>query len=135
MVTKAALNWIDNREVAASSGKTFEKIDPSTGELLFNGARSNRPDLESALAVARPAQALWRETPAVRRGEILFGIAEALKHEQENIAKIVSLETGKSPKDALGETRGAIQQAYSWPPRANASTGKRSRAPFRTANP
>ena len=102
-------NWINGEERPAASGRWFDKIDPHTGRLLACAARSEAEDVRSAVEAAKQAFASWAGTPAVRRGLMLLKIVQAMQARQEQIAAIVAAETGKSRKDALGETEGAIQ--------------------------
>lgn len=102
-------NWIDGVECRALSGETFDKLNPHDGSLLTRAARSRREDIAAAVAAAKRAQITWSETPAVQRGMILLNIVRALQDHQDEIARVVALETGKSHKDAYGETGGAIQ--------------------------
>lgn len=44
----------------------------------------------------------------VRRGQILHDLAMGLKQQRTAVAQIVARETGKSYKDALGETDGSV---------------------------
>jgi len=101
-------NWIDGVEAPAEGAETFEKRSPHDGERLALVARSRAVDVARAVAVARRAQPAWAETPAVERGHLLHGFCNRLEHERETVAAIVARETGKSRKDALGETAGAI---------------------------
>src|SRR5207237_511582 len=39
-------------------------------------------------------------------------VAQLLERDAEGVAAVVAAETGKSPKDALGETGGAIEMGY-----------------------
>ncbi len=102
------LNWINGKEIPASGGETFEKISPHNGETICKVSRSRLPDVESAVESARHSQEAWADTPAVQRGYILHQICNALEQNQKEIAMIVALETGKSYKEAIGETGGAI---------------------------
>jgi len=102
-------NWIDGREVAAESGECFDKLNPHTGGRLWRVARSRVEDVRLAVAAAQRAQPAWAETPPVQRGLILHKIVVALQNQQSQMAQVVHLETGKSYKDAWGETSGAIQ--------------------------
>lgn len=104
-------NWIGGESIKPSTGQYLEKRSPHSGELICKVARSGPEDVSSAIKAAQGAQKLWASTPAPRRGEILFEMAYRMKGAQNDIAKIVALETGKSFKDALGETGGAISQA------------------------
>ncbi len=102
-------NYINGREEPALDGQTVEKRNPSTGEVLCRLVRSRSEDIHAAVEAARAAQPAWEEVPAVQRGLLLHEMVLAMKERQEEIARIVALETGKSFKEALGETQGAIQ--------------------------
>jgi len=101
-------NIIGGKECPAEGGESFEKYSPHTGQILFRAARSRRKDVEAAIAAAHHAQVAWATTPAVQRGFILHQACNYLEQHAEEIARVVALETGKSLKDAKGETAGAI---------------------------
>jgi alpha-ketoglutaric semialdehyde dehydrogenase len=111
-VTTTVANVIDGAERAAASGATFEKISPATGELLSLVARSDAADVRAAVAAAAAAQPAWAARTVEERGRILRRIAQLLERDRELVAAVVSAETGKSPKDAKGETSGAIELGY-----------------------
>ncbi|MCK6625147.1 MAG: aldehyde dehydrogenase family protein [Anaerolineae bacterium] len=101
-------NWINGQEVPAISGELFDKLNPANGQRLSRVARSHAEDVQQAVTAARQAQPAWADTPAVQRGMLLHKLVVGLQARQEEIARIVALETGKSYKDAYGETGGAI---------------------------
>jgi alpha-ketoglutaric semialdehyde dehydrogenase len=101
-------NWIDGQEQSALAGDTFTKLSPATGQPLCTVVRSQAADIAQAVTAARHAQSAWADTPAVQRGMILHNIVLGMKAHQADIAQIVAAETGKSYKEALGETGGAI---------------------------
>lgn len=103
-------NWIGGAERFAYSGDVFEKISPHDGSVVCRAARSREIDVEAAVSAAAAAQPGWAQMPAVQRGDILHAAAVALKERAEDMARVVSIETGKSFKDAFGETKGAVQQ-------------------------
>ncbi len=103
-------NWIGGEERAAAAGETFAKRSPHDGTLLCEVARSKEADVAAAIKAAALAQPAWGAMPAVRRGELLHAVAMGLKARAEDMARTVALETGKSVKDARGETMGAVQQ-------------------------
>ena len=110
--TRTIGNVIGGEERGAASGETIEKFSPATGELLSLVASSGADDVDAAITAAAAAQPPWaRETPAAR-GAVLRRIAQLLERDAEEIAAIVAAEIGKSPKDALGETGGAIEMGY-----------------------
>jgi acyl-CoA reductase-like NAD-dependent aldehyde dehydrogenase len=109
-IPKTILNWIDGKECQAISGETFGKLSPVSGEEMCRVARSKTEDVQQALEVARKAQPAWADSTPVSRGDLLHDMAQAMRKHQDEIASIVSLETGMSFKQALGETGGAIAQ-------------------------
>jgi aldehyde dehydrogenase (NAD+) len=102
-------NWIGGEERPAQSGETFDKRSPHDGSLLCRVARSREAEVSAAVGAAAQAQPAWAAMPAVQRGNMLHAVTMELKARSEDMARTVALETGKSFKDALGETGGAIQ--------------------------
>jgi len=109
-IPQTVLNWIDGKECQAISGETFGKLSPVSGEEICRVARSKTEDVQKAVEVARRAQLAWADSTPVYRGDLLHDIAQAMRKHQDEIASIVSLETGMSFKQAMGETGGAIAQ-------------------------
>ncbi len=109
---RMVLNVIGGAERAAVSGETLIKHDPATGRPLSRVARSGAEDVDAAITAAQAAQPAWARTTPVERGRILRELAKLLERDAEDIARIVHEETGKSMKDARGETGGAIEMGY-----------------------
>ena len=105
-------NQINGEDVAATSSETFAKLDPATGKEIYQVARSRVADVEAAVCAARTAQPAWAETTVVKRGELLRKIAQLMQDHRADLARIVSRETGKSLKDATGETDAAIEMGF-----------------------
>jgi len=105
-------NLVGGREVAAADGRSFSKIDPATGREICQVARSSADDIRSAVACAKAAQQAWADTTPVRRGDVLRQLALLMREHRQALAGLVSRETGKSLKDALGETDAAIEMGF-----------------------
>ena len=105
-------NQIGGQDARAIDGGSFAKLDPATGREICQVARSTRADVEGAVAAARAAQPAWAAMTVARRGEILRQIAMLMKERRDDIAALVARETGKSRKDALGETDAAIEMGF-----------------------
>lgn len=110
--TRTVDNVIAGDERAAAGGETFEKLAPATGELLNNVARSRKQDVDAAVSAAQAAQPEWAARNVTERGAVLRRITQLLERDRDEVAAIVAAETGKSPKDARGETEGAIELGY-----------------------
>ena len=112
IIPKIIPNWINGQESCAEQRKTITKLNPATGEVIAKLTGSQVIDVQKAITSAKQAQREWADTPAVARGAMLRAIAQRLEAREQDMAAVVALETGKSFNEALGETRGAIQQAY-----------------------
>lgn len=104
-------NWIGGKESTAASGQLFDDLSPANGQLICKVARSQANDVNAAVESALKAQPAWAAIPPVKRGSILHDVAMGIQARREDVARVVALETGKSFKDALGETDGAIALA------------------------
>lgn len=111
-MSKKILNYINGEWCTPSNHEFYDKISPVDGATLAQVARSNTNDANQAVEVAHKSQKIWAQTPAVRRGEILFELVKSMELRKIEIAHVVAKETGKSIKDALGETGAAISQGY-----------------------
>jgi acyl-CoA reductase-like NAD-dependent aldehyde dehydrogenase len=101
-------NQIDGKEEGAAAGGLLVKLDPHSGDPLWELARSQPADVEAAVSAAASAQPGWAATPPVQRGAVLHAVCNLLEQRADVIATIVARETGKSPKEALGEVAGAV---------------------------
>jgi aldehyde dehydrogenase (NAD+) len=105
-------NQIGAGDSGAADGRTFTKIDPATGRELCRVARSSASDVQRAVTLAQQAQPAWGAMTVVKRGDILRQIAILMREHRAAIAELVHRETGKSRKDALGETDAAIEMGF-----------------------
>jgi acyl-CoA reductase-like NAD-dependent aldehyde dehydrogenase len=105
-------NVIAGEERQASGGATFEKLAPATGRVLSVVARSDATDADAAIGSAVEAQPAWAARTVEERGRIVRRMAQLLERDRDEVAAVVSAETGKSPRDAKGETDGAIELGY-----------------------
>jgi aldehyde dehydrogenase (NAD+) len=105
-------NQVGGRDALPAAGRTFAKIDPATGRTLCQVARSDAADVRAAVEAAVAAQPAWAATTVVKRGDILRQIAILMRQNRNAIAELVAKETGKSRKDALGETDAAIEMGF-----------------------
>jgi phenylacetaldehyde dehydrogenase len=88
---------IDGKWVSASSGKTFDSIDPATGEVLARVAEGDKADVDLAVKAARRAfeSGPWAKMSASQRGRIIWKIADLLEQHTEEFAELETLDNGK----------------------------------------
>lgn len=106
-MTELVKNYIGGQWVPAQSGATFPTLNPATEEIIAEAVSSDKDDVAKAVAVAKEAYLKWRLTPAPRRGEILFRLAQILTERKDELARLMTMEMGK----ILAETRGDVQEA------------------------
>jgi aldehyde dehydrogenase (NAD+) len=105
-------NLVAGADAPALDGRTFSKVDPATGREVCRVARSTSADVARAVEAAKQAQPAWAATTVVKRGDVLRQIAILMRERRDAIAALVARETGKSKKDALGETDAAIEMGF-----------------------
>ncbi len=95
--------FINGEFVDSVSGKTVEVESPTTEEVIGTIPDGNGEDAQRALESARAAQPGWAATPAVERGNILSKFADLILKNQERLARICTIEMGKTLDLAMGE--------------------------------
>lgn len=106
-------NYIDGKWVNSSSGEEIQSINPAnTDEVIGVVPKSSREDVDRAVESARRAFREWSLTPAPKRGEILYRVAEILNKRKLELGKLVTREMGKVLSEGLGDVQEAIDMAY-----------------------
>jgi alpha-ketoglutaric semialdehyde dehydrogenase len=105
-------NYIGRRWVEASTGAWDSDLNPATGGVIAEVTRSGPADARAAAVAAAEAFPGWRRTPAPRRGEILYRVAEVIRDRKEELARILTTEMGKVIAEARGDVQEAIDMAY-----------------------
>src|SRR6266550_3700729 len=95
--------FIGGRWVEAASGKTFETIDPATGEVLARVAEGAAEDIDRAVAAARKSfdRGTWRELPPAERAKVLWKVGDLLEERANEFAQLETLDNGMPINDAL----------------------------------
>ena len=92
---------IDGEKIPVGHRRMHTVVNPATGAALGALPLADAADLDRALATAQRGFRLWRDAPAQQRAAVLSGAARLLQERQEDIARIATLEEGKT----LAETR------------------------------
>jgi len=92
----------------ATDGKSGEVVNPATGDVIGRFAAADASDLNDALAAAVDGFAVWRATPAAKRGEVITAAAELLAERTDAIARVITLEQGKPLSESRLELARAV---------------------------
>lgn len=95
------LLYIGGRYVPSQGGRTFEVVNPATGEVLANVHSANSDDLDAAVESAQAGQKAWAALTTVERSRILLRAVALLRERNDALAELETLNTGKP----LSETR------------------------------
>ncbi|KOS22224.1 NAD/NADP-dependent betaine aldehyde dehydrogenase [Escovopsis weberi] len=86
----------EEQRQGSSSAKTFQSIDPSTGEALATIYTTTPEQLDAAVASAKAAFPSWSQTPPRERADILLRAADIIKERHDALALTETLDTGKA---------------------------------------
>ncbi|HTU97496.1 MAG TPA: aldehyde dehydrogenase family protein, partial [Solirubrobacteraceae bacterium] len=108
--TRLLDNYIAGRWTPAQAAtEVLDVTNPSTGETLARVPLSGRADLDAAVAAARAALPEWRAVSTIARARKLFELRERLVARQEELARAVTTEMGKTIADASAEVARMIE--------------------------
>jgi alpha-ketoglutaric semialdehyde dehydrogenase len=106
-------NYIAGEWVKSSSGEWFDNVNPAdTSDIVGRFPKSNEEDVDRAVEAARNAASKWRRTPAPKRAELLFRLAEILRANKDQYTRDMTREMGKVVKEAGGDVQEAIDCTY-----------------------
>ncbi|WP_240310871.1 aldehyde dehydrogenase family protein [Altererythrobacter sp. ZODW24] len=100
--------WVDG-----GSGQTFETRDPASGDVIGHLQRGNAADVDAAVSAARSALegAAWHGMTPLERSQLMWGIADVLEANIDELAELETLDQGKALYvGSWAEIPGAIAQ-------------------------
>jgi phenylacetaldehyde dehydrogenase len=92
---------IDGAERPAATGRSFEVINPATGEPLAEVAEAGSADVDAAVAAARAAQPGWAALPPGRRADLLWALGSRIEELADEFARLEALDNGKPVGESL----------------------------------
>ena len=102
-------NYIGGKWTESASNHIEDVPNPATGEIIARVPLSTREDLNYAVATAKEAFKTWRKVAVPRRARILFRYQQLLVENWQELAKLITLENGKSYDEAYGEVQRGIE--------------------------
>ncbi|NWK97630.1 NAD-dependent succinate-semialdehyde dehydrogenase [Sphingobium lactosutens] len=94
---------IDGQRLSGGGRRTHKVVNPATGAPLADLPLANAADLDAALAAAQRGFRRWRDSTAHDRAAVLQGAARLMVERQEELARIATLEQGKTLAEARAE--------------------------------
>jgi len=108
-LTVEARNYVGGNWSIPASGYSTEVTNPATREVIARTPESGAAGIEEAVQAALSAFPAWRRTPAGERVQHLFRLKQLLEEHFEEIARITTIENGKTLTESKGELRRGIE--------------------------
>jgi aldehyde dehydrogenase (NAD+) len=95
---------IDGKWVDSTSGKTFETLNPATGDVIARVAEGDKADVDKAVKAARKAfdKGPWKKMNARERGKLMNRLADLIEKNIDELASLETLDNGKPINDSKG---------------------------------
>jgi malonate-semialdehyde dehydrogenase (acetylating)/methylmalonate-semialdehyde dehydrogenase len=102
-------NYVNGEWVESKSEKILDVVNPATQKVLAKVPVSTREELNEAVEAAWEAFPRWRDTPPLARARLLMRLKELMEERFEELARIQTMEHGKTIDESRGETRRGIE--------------------------
>ncbi len=99
---------VDPAVLRAETAGALTARSPITGQVLGTLAADSADTAAAKIGRAQEAFASWRDIPAPVRGQLVSRWGRLLAEHKEDLAKIVTVEAGKTPSEAAGEVQEMI---------------------------
>lgn len=109
MAAEQLMDYINGQWHTASPGEWLTVVNPATMEALAETPLGGKAEVDAAAAAASAALPNWRATPAAERIQYLFRLKARLEEEFEALARMITMECGKTLEESRGEMRRAVE--------------------------
>jgi succinylglutamic semialdehyde dehydrogenase len=101
-------NLYINGTWSPAQGAAWNKLDPVSQEVIWQGAEATAAQVEQACQSARAAFAAWARRPLAERIEVIHRFASLLEQNKQQLATVISRETSKPIWETLTEVQTMI---------------------------
>ena len=103
------LNYFGGTWHKSAATEFVNVSNPATAEVIARTPISSKADVDAAVQSAAEAFPAWRRTPAGERIQYLFKLKVLLEDHIDELARIITLENGKTFAEARAELRRGIE--------------------------
>jgi len=97
------LNYINGEWIKPSVKEYFDVINPATGQVIAKTPLGTKGNVDAAAKAASDALPAWRRTPVNDRVQYLFKLRDLMRANQDEIAKLITDEAGKTFEESKAE--------------------------------
>jgi malonate-semialdehyde dehydrogenase (acetylating) / methylmalonate-semialdehyde dehydrogenase len=98
-----AKNYVNGKWVESKGKVFFESRNPATQEVVRKVPQTSKDEFDNAVAVAKETYKTWKNVPVMTRIRYMLEYQKLLKDNSEELAKLITLEHGKTLIDARGD--------------------------------
>jgi malonate-semialdehyde dehydrogenase (acetylating)/methylmalonate-semialdehyde dehydrogenase len=103
------MNYFGGTWQASQSEEKLDIVNPATAKTIGKVPFSSPEEVDLAVNEASAAYQVWRRVPPTERIQYLFRLKDLLEMHFDEIARTITIENGKTIKEAQGEMRRAIE--------------------------
>jgi len=105
-------NYINGKWVESASRKTAPNINPADKDEIICEVQASAPeDVNRAMKAAFEAFPAWRRIPIPRRAALLHDVLRIMIEREEEFARTITLENGKTLRESRTEFQAAVKEA------------------------
>ena len=105
--------FIHGKWQQSAKKETYDVINPATEEIIGKASKASSIDVDNALKSAEKGFAVWKKFSPWDRATILRKIADLMRKKNNELAKWMTLETGKPISESLAEVNGSAD-IFEW---------------------
>jgi len=105
--------FIDGKWKQTEKNETYDVINPATEEVIGKTSKASSLDVEQALKSAEKGFLIWKKFGPWERSKIIRNIADLIRKKNNELAKWMTLETGKPLAEGLAEVNGSAD-IFEW---------------------
>jgi len=95
--------YINGAWMGAENGASSEVTNPANSDSLGSIPNCGSSETNLAIRAAKEAQKSWAKTDAKKRSSVLKNLHQLMLENQEDLARIITLEGGKPISESMGE--------------------------------
>lgn len=108
-VPAVTTNIINGQWVPSKASKFLDVRNPATDEVVTKVPLTTSDEFNEAVAVAKNAFQTWGQTSPMARQQVMFKYQQLIKENLKDIARLITIEQGKTLPDAEGDVMRGLQ--------------------------
>ncbi|XP_073656384.1 methylmalonate-semialdehyde/malonate-semialdehyde dehydrogenase [acylating], mitochondrial isoform X1 [Tursiops truncatus] len=95
--------FIDGKFIESKSDKWMDIHNPATNEVIGRVPQATKAEMDAAVSSCKRAFPAWADTSILSRQQVLLRYQQLIKENLKEIARLITLEQGKTLADAEGD--------------------------------